>query len=65
MEMALRVPYGKVFAIEKKELAFELLKKNKKKFATDNLTLIQGTAPKLWKNCRLLTRHLSGALQEI
>ena len=45
MEMALRVPYGKVFAIEKKELAFELLKKNKKKFATDNLTMIQGTAP--------------------
>ena len=45
VEMALRVPYGKVFAIEKKELAFELLKKNKKKFATDNLTMIQGTAP--------------------
>ena len=45
VEMALRAPYGKVFAIEKKELAFELLKKNKKKFAAENLILIQGTAP--------------------
>ena len=45
VEMALRTPCGKVFAIEKKELAFELLKKNKKKFAAENLTVIRGTAP--------------------
>ena len=45
VEMALRTPCGKVFAIEKKEPAVELLKKNKKKFAADNLRVIQGTAP--------------------
>lgn len=45
VEMALRASCGKVFAIEKKEKAFELLEKNKKNFAAENLSVIRGTAP--------------------
>lgn len=45
VEMALRAWMGQVYAIEKKEDALALLKENKKKFAVDNLAIIQGVAP--------------------
>ena len=45
IEMALRAWNGEVYAIEKKEDALALLKENKQKFATDNLTIVPGTAP--------------------
>ena len=45
IEMALRTPKGRVYAVEKKETAIELLKKNKQKFAVDNLEIIEGEAP--------------------
>lgn len=45
VEMALRAWMGQVYAIEKKEDAFALLKENKKKFAVDNLAIIPGVAP--------------------
>ncbi|MEY8427687.1 precorrin-6A reductase [Lachnospiraceae bacterium 46-15] len=45
VEMAVRMPEGKVYAIEKKPLAVELLKKNKVKFAVDNLEIVEGEAP--------------------
>ncbi len=45
VEMAVRMPEGKVYAIEKKPLAVELLKKNKIKFAADNLEIVEGEAP--------------------
>lgn len=45
IEMALRVHQGRVYAIEKKEEAAELIEKNKKRLAADNLTVIRGTAP--------------------
>lgn len=45
IEMALRVPLGCVYAIEKKEEAVALIKENKIKFAADNLEIISGTAP--------------------
>lgn len=45
IEMALRALEGKVYAIEKKEEALELIKENKRKFAADNLEIIGGTAP--------------------
>lgn len=45
IEMALRSWNGNVYAIEKKALAVELLKKNKEKFAVENLEIIEGTAP--------------------
>lgn len=45
VEMALRAHQGMVYAIEKKEDAAALIEENKRKFVTDNLTLIRGTAP--------------------
>ena len=50
IEMALRAGQGKVYAIEKKEDALALLKENKRKFGTDNLDIIAGTAPKALEN---------------
>lgn len=45
VEMALRAPFGKVYAIEKKPEAAELLYKNRQKFAAENLQIVRGTAP--------------------
>ena len=45
VEMALQALEGQVYAIEKNPVATELLKKNKRKFCTDNLTVVEGTAP--------------------
>ena len=45
IEMALRAWKGQVYAIEKKEDALALLKENRRKFATDNLEIVPGTAP--------------------
>lgn len=45
VEMALRAYKGSVYAIEKKDEAVRLLEENKRKFAVDNLTVVNGTAP--------------------
>lgn len=45
VEMALRSFEGKVYGIEKKEEAYNLLLENKRKFAADNLEAVQGEAP--------------------
>ena len=45
VEMALRAHQGKVYAIEKKEAAADLIEENKRKFAVDNLEIIRGEAP--------------------
>lgn len=45
VEMALIAKYGKVYAIETNEEAVELIEKNKAKFKTHNLEIIQGLAP--------------------
>ena len=45
VEMALRAWKGQIYAIEKKEDALALLKENRRKFATDNLEIVPGTAP--------------------
>ena len=45
VEAALQAADGEVYAIEKKEEAVKLLKENKRKFGTDNLTVVQGFAP--------------------
>lgn len=45
VEMADLAWEGEVYAIEKKDTAVELLKKNKERFAVDNMTVVAGLAP--------------------
>ena len=60
IEMALRTPKGKVYAIEKKEQALELLKKNKKKFGLDHLELVEGEAPDALEDLEVPTHAFIG-----
>lgn len=60
VEMALRAPFGKVYAIEKKPEAAELLKKNRQKFAADNLEIIEGQAPEALENLEMPTHAFIG-----
>ena len=45
VEIAMQAVEGRVYAIEKKPEAVELLYKNKEKFAADNLEIVEGLAP--------------------
>ena len=45
IEAALQAEDGYVYAIEKKEEAVELMRENQKKFAVDNLEIVEGFAP--------------------
>lgn len=60
IEMASRAWNGKVYAIEKKALAVELLKKNREKFAVENLEIIEGTAPEALENLESPTHAFIG-----
>lgn len=60
VEMALRSVKGKVYAIEKKPLALEILKKNKEKFAADHLILVEGTAPEAFRELEPPTHAFIG-----
>ena len=62
VEMALRAARGRVYAIEKKSLAAELLQKNKMKFAAENLIVVEGEAPGSAYSClhrRLIRKYES------
>lgn len=69
VEMALCAHEGQVYAIEKKEEATELLKKNKQKFAADNLMIVPGLAPEAMGDLPAPTHAFiggsSGNLKEI
>lgn len=69
VEMALQAVDGKVWAIEKKEEAVELIKKNKTKFRADNLEVIPGLAPEACEELPAPTHAFiggsSGNLKEI
>lgn len=45
IETAMQSPDILVYAVEKNELAVELIEKNKRKFVTDNVVVIHGKAP--------------------
>ncbi len=45
IEAATYIPFGKVYAIERKSEGVELIKINREKFGIKNLEIIQGTAP--------------------
>ena len=67
--MALRAHQGKVWAVEKKEDAVELIRQNKVKFAADNLEIIEGLAPEALTDLPAPTHAFiggsSGNLKEI
>lgn len=69
VEMAVRAGRGKVYAIEKKPLAIEVLQKNKAKFALDNLEIIEGLAPEAMEDLEPCTHAFiggsSGNMKEI
>ena len=69
VEMALRADQGQVFAVEKKADAVELLYENKRKFAADNLEIIEGEAPEALRQLPVPTHAFiggsSGNLKEI
>ncbi|HIZ65942.1 MAG TPA: precorrin-6A reductase [Candidatus Blautia pullicola] len=60
VEMALRACKGRVYAIEKKPEAGELIKKNKRKFGTQNLSIIEGMAPEALKELEPPTHVFMG-----
>ena len=45
IEMALQAKHGHVYAVERRDDAVELLKKNQAAFHVENLTVVSGTAP--------------------
>lgn len=60
IEMAIRANEGRVYAIEQKPLAAELLKKNKYKFGASNLHIIGGTAPQVLEELEAPTHAFIG-----
>lgn len=52
IEAALCCPYGQVYAIEKKPEAAALIRENKIRFQTENLEIIEGTAPECLKELK-------------
>ncbi len=60
VEMAKLVPEGKVYAIERNEEAAALIKRNTKKFAVDNIELIEDTAEQVIKELPVPTHCFIG-----
>lgn len=69
VEMAMQALEGKVYAIEKKPMAVELLFQNKMKFQADHLTVVEGLAPQAMEPLEAPTHAFiggsSGNLNEI
>ncbi len=60
IEAALKMPKGKVIAIEQKDEAIELIHKNKEKFEVSNLTVFQGKAPEHMNNLPEVNKYFIG-----
>jgi precorrin-6Y C5,15-methyltransferase (decarboxylating) len=60
VELALMADKGKVYAIEKKKEAVQLIEENKRKFGVDNLLVIEGTAPDAMKDLPIPTHAFIG-----
>lgn len=69
VEMAAQAVEGRVYAVEKKPEAVELLQQNKRRFQADNLEIVEGLAPKACEGLPAPTHAFiggsSGNLQEI
>lgn len=60
VEMAIRAYEGRVYAVEKKPEAAELLYENRKKFRVDNMTVVEGTAPEVLHSLEVPTHVFIG-----
>lgn len=69
MEMAMQAYDGRVYAIEKKAEAAELIRQNQRALALDNLQILEGTAPEALEDLEAPTHVFiggsSGNLKEI
>lgn len=69
VELALSCPAGRVYAVERKPEALDLLKRNKRRFGVQNLEIVDGTAPEALKGLpapdRVFLGGTSGSLEEI
>ena len=69
VEGCLAVPAGRVFAVERKEEAVELLHKNKERFGLTNLHIVPGLAPEALRDLpapdRVFLGGTAGNLEEI
>ena len=60
IEAALLAPNGKIFAVERKSDAIELIKRNVEKFSVDNVKIICAEAPKCLENLPELDAAIIG-----
>ncbi len=69
VECALSCPRGRVFAVEKDPAALALLGTNRARFGLSNLTVVEGTAPRVLEDLpapdRVFLGGTSGALEEM
>jgi len=69
VELALACPAGRVYAVECREEALELLARNRERFGVNNLELVAGTAPEILKGLpapdRVFLGGTSGELEGI
>lgn len=69
VEASFMVPSGRVYAIEKKPEAIELIRANKEKFSADCLVVVEGTAPEALTQLEAPTHVFlggtSGAMEEV
>jgi precorrin-6Y C5,15-methyltransferase (decarboxylating) len=69
IEMAIQAKKGHVYAIERRDAAIELLRRNKEKFSAENLSVISGSAPEACEELPAPTHVFiggsSGNLREI
>lgn len=60
VESALKIIDGEVYAVEKNKEAVRLIEENKRKFAADNITVIEGNAPEVLENLPVPTHIFIG-----
>ena len=60
VEAALSCPGSRVFALERRAEAAELIRRNKEKFRADNLTVVEGTAPEAFEGLPVPTHAFVG-----
>lgn len=69
VEMAMAARRGHIYAVERKDAACDILRENCRRFHTDNVTLVPGTAPEACRELPMPTHAFlggtSGGMKEI